>query len=162
MAVYADSGKKAEAELVSAVICTLLFSPELTDLLTTLILGAWAFAEAAVDVRLLLDGKKVELIKKSGDWNISLLDLFTGNLSGSGKGGAGLSYQDYLSIFLGLMNRDMKVARSLDIVEMDLRQTAGNEQFRIDRCMDYMKVNFGFQDAGGHEYVFYKKMCYGD
>jgi len=25
-----------------------------------------------------------------------------------------------------------------------------------------MKVNFGFQDAGGHEYVFYKKMCYGD
>lgn len=162
MAVYADSGKKAEAELVSAVICTLLFSPELTDLLTTLILGAWAFAEAAVDVRLLLDGKKVELIKKSGDWNISLLDLFTGNLSGSGKGGAGLSYQDYLSIFLGLMNRDTKAARSLDIVEMDLRQTAGNEQFRIDRCMDYMKVNFGFQDAGGHEYLFYKKMCYGD
>ncbi len=162
MAVYGDSGKKAEAELVSAVICALLFAPELTDTLTAVILGVWAFAEAAVDVRLLLDGAKVPLIKKSGDWNISLLDLFTGNFAGNGKTASGLSYQDYLGIFLGLMNRDTKAARSLDIVEMDLRRTAGNEQFRIDRCMDYMKVNFGFEDAGGHEFVFHKKMCYGD
>lgn len=161
-AIYSDSVKKAEAELVSAVICALLFSPELTDLLTTVILGAWAFAESAADVRLLLGGAEVALIKKSGDWNISLLDLFTGNLSGSGSKTSGLSYQDYLSIFLGMMNRDTKAARSLDIVEMDLSRTAGNEQFRIDRCMDYMKVNFGFEDAGGHEFVFYKKMCYGD
>ena len=147
---------------MSAVICALLFAPELTDTLTAVILGAWAFAEAAVDVRLLLDGAKVPLIKKSGDWNISLLDLFTGNFAGNGKTASGLSYQDYLGIFLGLMNRDTKAARSLDIVEMDLRRTAGNEQFRIDRCMDYMKVNFGFEDAGGHEFVFHKKMCYGD
>ncbi|MDE6052861.1 MAG: hypothetical protein K2G55_03675, partial [Lachnospiraceae bacterium] len=70
------------------------------------------------------------------------------------------SYQDYLRIFLGLMDRDTKAVRSLDIVEMDIRQTVGNEHFRIDRCIDYMKVHFGFEDADGHDFVFCKKMCY--
>ena len=63
-------------------------------------------------------------------------------------------------MFLGLMNKNTKAARSLDIVEMDIRQTANNENFRIDRCMDYMMVHFGFQDADGHDFVFWKKMCY--
>lgn len=58
------------------------------------------------------------------------------------------------------MNRDVKAARSLDIVEMDIRGTDGNAQFRIDRCIDYLNVNFGFQDTGGHDFVFRKKMCY--
>lgn len=161
MAIYADTAKKAEVELISAVICTLLTVPELTDLLTAIILGVWAFAESVIDVRQLLDGGRVALIKSSGDWSTSLSGLLKGNLSGSSNHASGLSYQEYLSIFLGLMNKDTKAARSLDIVEMDLRQTDGNEHFRIDRCIDYLKVHFGFEDAGGHEFVFSRKMCYG-
>ncbi len=160
-AIYADSVKKAEVELVSTVLCTLLLVPELTELLTAILLGVWAFAESVVDVRQLLEGGKIALIKDSGSWNTSLSGLLSGSLSGSSKSASGLTYAEYLSIFLGLMNRDTKAARSLDIVEMDLRQTDGNEHFRIDRCMDYMKVNFGFEDAVGHDFVFSKKMCYG-
>ena len=160
-AIYADSVKKAEVELVSTVLCTLLLVPELTELLTAILLGVWAFAESVVDVRQLLEGGKIALIKDSGSWNTSLSGLLSGSLSGSSKSASGLTYAEYLSVFLGLMNRDTKAARSLDIVEMDLRQTDGNEHFRIDRCMDYMKVNFGFEDAVGHDFVFSKKMCYG-
>ena len=61
---------------------------------------------------------------------------------------AGLSYEDHLRVFLMLMNRQDKVMRSLDIVEMDIRQTLGNEHFRIDQCISYLKVGFGFSDAG--------------
>ena len=72
----------------------------------------------------------------------------------------GLSYKDYLRIFLALSNKEDKLLRSLDMVEMDIRQTKGNENFRIDQCVDYMKVNFGFQDARGHEFVFTRMKCY--
>lgn len=160
--IYTDSARKSQAETVAAIICTLLFSPELTEPMTTLILGAWALAETVSDMKQLFDGGRVPLIKESGDWNTSMIDLFTGNLSGDSgsKKTTGLSYQDYLRLFLGMMDRDTKAARSLDIVEMDIRQTAGNEHFRIDQCMDYMKVHFGFEDTNGHDFVFYKTMCY--
>jgi len=157
--ISTDSAKQSQAEAAAAVICTLLLSPELTEALTAVILGVWALMETVSDMRQLLGGGRVPLIKTSKDWNISMLDLFTGNLSNSKKT-TGLSYQDYLRVFLGLMDKDTKAERSLDIVEMDIRQTDGNEHFRIDQCMDYMKVHFGFEDADGHEFVFYKKMCY--
>jgi len=159
--IYADSSKQSQAELVAAVISLLLLSPELTDLLKAIILGVWALAETVSDMRQLLGGGRVPLIKGSGEWNTSILDLFTGNIpGGGGKKTAGLSYQDYLRVLMGLMDRNTKAARSLDIVEMDLRETAGNEHFRIDQCMDYMKVSFGFADADGHDFVFDKTMCY--
>lgn len=161
--IYMDEGKQAQAETVAAVISTLLLSPELTEPLKTLILYTWALGEAVSDMQLLFAGDRVPLIKGAGEWNTSMPGVLTGNLSGRGssKKTTGLSYQDYLRIFLGLMDKDVKAARSLDIVEMDIRQTAGNEYFRIDRCMDYMKVHFGFEDNHGHDFVFCREMCYG-
>lgn len=158
--IYTDSTKKEEAELVAAVICWLLAAPELADTLTAILLGVWALVESAADVHHLLGGGRVPLMKKSSEWSTSLIGIFRGDLFGSGQKTTGLSYQDYLRVFLGIMNKNDKAARSLDIVEMDIRQTVGNAQFRIDRCMDYLKVSFGFEDAGGHEFVFYKRMCY--
>lgn len=161
-ALGADSARKAEAQAVAAVLCTLLFVPQLTDTLAAILLGAWALAESVADVRHLLGGGKVPVIKKSSEWHTGLGNILTGNLTGTGKDTGGLTYQDYLRVFLGIMNPDEKMARSLDIVEMDIRQTAGNGQFRIDRCMDSLRVNFGFEDADGHDFVFRKKMCYDD
>lgn len=158
--ICADSSKQSQAEMVATIICALLLSPELTDLMKAILLGVWALVETVSDMQQLLEGERVPLIKGSSDWNTSIIDLFTGNIPCGSKKTTGLSYQDYLRVFLGLMDRDTKAERSLDIVEMDIRQTAGNEHFRIDRCMDYMKVHFGFADADGHDFVFYKKMFY--
>lgn len=100
------------------------------------------------------------MIKGGSDWYTNLILIMTGNLHGISKDTGGLSYQDYLRVFLGLMNKDTKMDRSLDIVEMDIRRTDGNGYFRVDRCIDYLNVNFGFEDANGHDFVFRKKMCY--
>ena len=106
-------------------------------------------------------GRKDTADENGSDWSICLSHLFLGDLLGGGKKTSGLSYQDYMRVFLGMMNKNEKAARSLDIVEMDIRQTPGNDSFRIDRCIDYLKVNFGFEDAAGHDFVFRKSMCYG-
>lgn len=158
--ICTDTGKRAEAGTAAAVICTLLCVPELTDALTMLILSVWALAEAAADVRSLMDGGRVPLLKDSGEWATSLSGLFWGIEPKPVKGTSGLSYQDHMRIFLGFMDKGEKVARSLDIVEMDIRQTPGNDGFRIDRCIDHLQVNFGFEDAAGHDLVFRRRMCY--
>jgi len=158
--LYADSARKSEVDVISLIICSLLLSPELSNALSAIILGIWALAEAVADMHQLLNGGRISLVKEHKEWSTSLTGILTGNLHGNSTYNKGLSYHDYLRVFLGLMNKEQKVTRSLDIVEMDLRQTEGNSYFRIDRCIDYMKVNFGFEDANGHEFVFYKKMCY--
>ena len=160
ISIYSSTNMKNQAEAMASLICTLLLSPELTPLLKEILLGMWALAESVADVKNLLDGGKVPLIKKDHQWSLSLLGILSENFEGSKKKEEGLSYQAYLRVLLGLMNKQKKVMRSLDIVEMDIRQTEGNKYFRIDRCLDYMKVNFGFMDAQGHDFVFEKKMCY--
>lgn len=160
IAVYNNSTMKLQAEAVAEVLCALIASPELTPILKNILLGVWALAESVADLKNLLDGGKVPLIKKEGQWSLSLSGVLSGNFFGKGKKDDGLSYQAYLRVLLGLMNRQKKTARSLDIVEMDIRETEGNQYFRIDQCIDYMKVSFGFADAAGHDFMFTKMMCY--
>lgn len=160
ISIYSSSTMKNQAEATAKMICALLLSPELAPVLKEILIGIWAMAESVADVKNLLDGGKVPLIKKDNQWSLSLLGALTGDFEGSKKRDEGLSYQMYLRVLLGLMDKQTKVTRSLDIVEMDIRQTKGNEQFRIDRCLDYMKVQFGFMDAQGHDFVFERMMCY--
>jgi len=160
IAIYSNSSMKAQAEAVAEVLCCLIACPELAPILKNILLGVWALAESVADIKNLLDGGKVPLIKKEGQWNLSLSKALTGSLLGNGKKEDGLSYQAYLRVLLGLMNKQKKVARSLDIVEMDIRKTEGNQYFRIDQCIDFIRANFGFADATGHDFVFEKMMCY--
>lgn len=160
ISVQSNNSLKSQAKGVSSLICALLLSPELEPALTQIILSICALAESASDIKTLLSGGKVPLIKNAKQWRLSLLDVFAFNLKADKNSKAGLSYQDYLRVLLGLMDKDKKLERSLDIVEMDIRQTKGNEHFRIDGCIDYIKARFGFMDAQGHDFVFEKRMCY--
>lgn len=158
-----DTAKKAETGAVALAITALLGIPQAEKVLQQIIIGVWAYAESVVDIRCLFDGGKVPLLKQSKDWTLGLSGILNGAFKSFAKDTSkttGLSYKDYLRIFLALSNKEDKLLRSLDMVEMDIRQTKGNENFRIDQCVDYMKVNFGFQDARGHEFVFTRMKCY--
>lgn len=159
-----DHVKKDEVRIICEILCTLLLVPEVSDVLTYVVLGVWSYIEAVADVKGLLQGYRIPLLKDRGQWSTNLWDMLKGTVSvesiSPNTTNAGLSYEDHLRVFLMLMNRQDKVMRSLDIVEMDIRQTPGNEHFRIDQCISYLKVGFGFSDAGKREYVFDRAMGY--
>lgn len=159
-----DSAKVKEVELASMAICSLLGIPKAAEVLTQIMVVLWAMAESIYDVRCLLDGGKVPLMKKQGEWNLGLSGIFKGDFWKKDTNMtqvSGISYEGYLRIFLAVMlNQEEKVMRSMDIAEMDIRKTAGNEHFRIDQCIDYLKVTFGFQGDRGQEYVFTRTMRY--
>jgi hypothetical protein len=160
LCILNDAAKRVEVESVVLPICTFIGLPALAEPITYIILGIIALAEAFSDVKILLDKGKVPLMKSSGDWNVGIWNLLNGKMFDGDKNTNGLSYNDYMRIFLGLMDKNEKLARSLDIVEMDIRKTDGNSGFRIDRCADYIRVQFGFSDSFGHDFLFTRSKCY--
>lgn len=159
-----DSTKVKEVEIVAMAICALLGIPKAAEVLTQIIVVLWAMAESICDIKSLFEGGKVPLMKKQGEWRLGLTGILSGSLGQKNNNMthmSGISYEGYLRIFLAvMMEQDHKVMRSMDIAEMDIRKTAGNEEFRIDQCIDYLKVTFGFVGDREQEYVFTRTMRY--
>ena len=164
IAVMKDSQKKSEAEVVAAVIALLLLNPEIEEPLSKLILLAWGFAEGVVDVRTLLKGGRVPIMKTAQDFNIKTtaqLPLFM-TMTGKDKDSAklGLSYADYIRIFLMLENKSSKVMRAMDVIELYMRTTEGNSAFRMDGCIEYIQADIEAVSRFGYEYSIRRDFAY--
>lgn len=132
--LWSNEAKRAEITALAALICTAVSLPALTSLLEIAILLGWAYAESIYDVKSLLEGGRVPLIKDDRSWHYGLSAALSGNVQESTHGGSGLSYTDYLRIFMMLLDMDILTARAMDMVEADIRQTPGNSAFRLDGC----------------------------
>ena len=152
--LFSDSAKKAQAEGTASLICSLLTLPELIEPVTALILFAWAYAESVRDLRILFDGERVPLVKTSESWNTpySQLLTFRGHLSEYTKGQSGMSYRDYLGAFLYLQSEETTLMRLMDVMEADIRMTPGNENFRMDGCMDAMTAQAAVESGYGRSF----------
>lgn len=77
--LLSDSGKVAECAALAAALVGVTLIPGLVEAVKQVLLLAWAFAESVLDVRLLLNGKRVAFQKDAATWKLSL----------SGAAGAG-------------------------------------------------------------------------
>lgn len=156
-----DKTKQTEVEAIAIIICVLLTLPDkAVKIIAFFLTLLWAYAEAIVDIRTLFDGGKVPLLKDGSSFSLSLSGLgkALGNHKANNK--EGLTYDGYLRILVGLMNPNTKLMRCMDIIEMDIRQTIGNEHFRLDQCIDYIKVQIGLISGYGPEFLIEKKYRY--
>src|SRR5699024_10961635 len=99
-------------------ISLLLLMPEGTEVIKQLILFAWAAGESTVDIRTLLNGKRAALIKTKENWQLSLSELLIPGSSSANNGdediAGGITYEDYLRIFLFMQDQDQTAMRTLD------------------------------------------------
>lgn len=150
--LFSSVSKKAEARAIAATVAAILLMPELTEVITAAILFAWAFAESCVDIRTLLDGGKVPIIKNDTTWVLSLTEAMTfkSHLKKGMSKSSGLDYITYLKLLLEMESSENKVWRSLDLIEKNLRETKDNSGFKIDNCIEYLdaeaivKGRYGF------------------
>lgn len=119
--LYLD-GEKRAMTLAAAEALT----PGPAALVTqAVITGTWALAEAENDAKLLKKGKPVVLFKDKTTWATDL-DAVLDNISkgcidtGSKKG---LYYEDYLMIFLFFQNEPVKLARVMDLIQINMKGT---------------------------------------
>ncbi len=158
--LLSDSGKVAECAALAAALVGATMIPGLVEAVKQVLLLAWAFAESVMDVRLLLNGKRVAFQKSAVTWRVSL----TGALESGGwselddsEDAGGLLYRDYLGILLTLTGRENRIMRSLDVIEGVVREAEG-QWFYIDQCIDAFQIRVIAEK--GQEYTAERQFCY--
>lgn len=149
MYLLTDSAREAEAETAAMVLAFVTMMPELKDIYKTAIMLAWSYVESIQDLRTLFDGGRVPLYKDDASWQTSILRIAAPQTR-AGSGGSGLSYDNYLQIFLFLENERQKDYRIMDLIEANLRQNSPDEHFQMDRCMDTFRVTMNVEGTGGY------------
>ena len=132
------SGKKEKALALATTIATAFGQPELIVPIEQGILAAWAYAESLSDVRILLNGYKVSLVKKSGQWHTDLDDLGAVLSDTTGKDQSGLAYEQYLQILLGLGSIKKITYRAMDLIEADA-------SVQMDAMVSQMDCTYRFE-----------------
>lgn len=160
--LISDAGKVEEADALAWLVSTLLFSPEIKEAVKMTILYAWSYAESVKDVKILLDGNKLPLLKNEAAWNtpLSQLLMFTSCLDQYETTSDGMTYNDYLYFFMSLKSEKEILYRFMDICEMDIRTTNGNEYFQMDGCVGAVKATANISSGYGNGYKITRTYTY--
>lgn len=109
-----------------------------------LVMASWALGESVLDVKVLLKGQKVPLVKGEQDMQIGLSGLEQlGKNTKTQEKGKGLSYKEYLQLLLMLNNNRQIVYRTMDIIELNLNKRYGS--FAFQNCIAEGELQTGFE-----------------
>ncbi len=144
--LFTDTEKRAEISAMASSVAAVAVAPYLEPMLEISILFAWSYIESLQDVKILLENGKIPLIKTADDWNTGLNSIldFEDSLV-SKETSKGLDYGQYLAMFLYVENKQELLLSMMDIMEMDIRKTPYNENFRMDGCVSGFRVTVGFE-----------------
>lgn len=118
--------------------------PALTGAMQHALLLGLAYGESLLDVRILLSGGKIPLLKDAASWKLSFETLGSlGNLLERVDGSEteeGLSYTDYLRILLQMCRRPDLKLRALDLIQYRLQKQEGSECFQAQNAIVAIKT----------------------
>ncbi len=134
--LFSDKEKCMEAEVIAAGIVGFTGVTPLVTITKYIILGGWATAESIIDVRMLLEGEEIGLLKTSKSWNTSLTNItsFHENNYKNKYKGHGLNYRDYLRMLLVVQNSVKQVYRTMDMIDINI-QNDYNDKFTLKDCI---------------------------
>lgn len=132
--IYTHSDKR---EMVrSFTIATFSgFSPLLAEAMFLVVLTAWGTAQALVDVKKLMSGKKVSLLHTDSTWSVSLSSIFDIARNGvdttndTDDNGFAFDYKDYLRLLLITTKQSDINSRMAGIIEYNLKRLQSNFDF---------------------------------
>ncbi len=165
MYLFGSEENYAVAKALGEVLAAALLVPEISELFTVSLILGWAFAESVYDVKTLLSGGKIPLLKNDDTWHYGLQGILQGDLSDMADSGdpdktQGMSYEDYLRIFLLLEDSEKVTCRAMNIVEQNIRNTAGNSAFRLDACLTEIEMNVKVKSRYGYELEIERRKSY--
>jgi|GEM_PF-3675819 len=144
------------AEALAIVITVLLGLAGMEEVIKELILFTWAYIESENDMKLLMAGGAVPIIKKESEWQTLGMNLPVWAESTSNENtnnivqerssieNKKINYEGYLATFIFLQESEIKCFRAMDIIEENIKQF--NSAFKIKQCIYEIQVNFKFRD----------------
>ena len=131
--LFTDSEKKYESYALALSLLGFTGNYAVIKAGQYLIMSAWAYGEAIIDMRKLFSGERVEFAKNKGNWKLSLQNLlvmdFTSEKSNADKD-KGFNYEEYLRVLLYMEKPNNKYYRTMDVIEMKMIEM-GNKDFRL-------------------------------
>lgn len=149
-----DPASRAQADTMANILSLIILAPEAAPVISFTLKAVWAYGESVLDLRNLLDGKKVPLIKDASSWQIPLYGLIFLRVFGDSYRHTdenGLEYKDYLRLLLLPKSADSLSASLMDLVEMNVRTKKNRPDFRLDVCLDAIRVEL-HASVGRNEY----------
>lgn len=140
--IMQDNEKRTLASGIALAAVGFTGLPPLIKMVEGGILLAWCYIESILDVRCLLAGGKVSLIKDTFQWKS---DLYKVQDEVAEKTGIteekGLEYREYLQILLFITGQEKLAYRAMDVVERNIQLLSGNEKMRMDDMVSAIRVN---------------------
>ena len=129
--------KMMQAEALATSLAGVSLNPALIQVVKIGLLTAWAFAESILDVRALLAGRKVALVKSEATWTIGLENMYelTNDFAMAKESEWGLDYQNYLGILLLLENEETLAMHTMNLQEATIRKNSQDTSFGMDTLM---------------------------
>ena len=143
----ADPTRQSEALTIATAIGGFTGNPAVIEVVKVGILAAWAFVESILDIRALLQGEKIPLIKSSDQWTSDIWGLSSsaGGYAKAKKCFSGLTYSQYLQNLLFLQKTEATAYRAMDLQENTIRQMEGYAAFRMDQAVIGLEVEAGYE-----------------
>lgn len=133
-----DAQKIQEALTLAMGITSALGNPELAEPVKHAILAAWAYAESISDVRILLNGGHISMVKTSAQWRTSLEHLGDClSTSADETSGEGLGYESYLQILLWTVPEKKITMRAMNLIEKNLDIRMDDMVSRLSCAYEY-------------------------
>ncbi len=138
--ILQDTKKKELAYGIAAAAAGFTGLPLLVRAVQIGVLLAWAFVESVLDIRTLLEGKKVPFLKRTDQWSSDLSNCRK-NLEEHSEGkeeGEGLTYNQYLQMLLFVLSPRTISYRCMDLMER-------NEQIQMDAMIEAVEMTGTYQ-----------------
>ncbi|MDR1291977.1 MAG: DUF5702 domain-containing protein [Clostridiales Family XIII bacterium] len=131
VSLFRDPAKVAQGHALAAPAAAAAGIGEMVAYLG--IMESWAGAETKNDIGLFEEGKKVAFLKSPAQWALTnpqkaINGLFFDVVTPAVQ--TGQTYEDYLRVMLFLMDRETKMLRVMDLIQMDMKVNY-NEEFLV-------------------------------
>lgn len=117
-------------------------NPAIIQVVQAGVIAAWAYMESVQDVRALLAGDKIALVKSTNQWTVdteNLLESFQ-KTSRAKNCSNGWNYSEYLKFLLYTKSQKVLAMRMMDVMEQNLRQMERYQNCRMDHMITALEV----------------------
>lgn len=145
--LMSDGAKLAQAESLALSIVGISGNPLIVEAVKVGILAAWVYVESILDVRTLLGGGTIALIKTPADWT-STLPTLSACLSKTYKAKeseSGISYKGYLGGMVLLLSQKDISYRAMDLIENEIHTIENYENVKLDNMIVFAQLETGYE-----------------
>lgn len=138
--------RMSQAEGMALVLIGASANPILIEAIKIGILTAWAIGESVLDVRALLEGKKIALLKNEENWTLdfsNLSELANTKLMATDCV-LGLGYEEYLGILLLFENEQALAMHAMNLQEATIRIQTQDFEFCMDSLLTQAKAKIRY------------------